>query len=67
LWTTWLRRSWWVVWRATLGLVRQGTRDPIARAALGDAVRGLPWVLRERRPVDPQVEALLEGLTDLPA
>jgi N-acetylglucosaminyl-diphospho-decaprenol L-rhamnosyltransferase len=66
LWTAWLRRSWWVVWRATLGLVRQGTRDPIARAALGDAVRGLPWVLRERRPVDPQVEALLEGLTDLP-
>ncbi|HTJ27447.1 MAG TPA: glycosyltransferase family 2 protein [Candidatus Limnocylindria bacterium] len=67
LWTTWLRRSWGAAWRATFGLVRQGTRDPVARAALGDAVRGLPWVLRERRPVDPQVEALLEGVTELPA
>jgi hypothetical protein len=34
---------------------------------LRDAVRGLPWVLRERRPVGAEVEALLDRLTELPA
>jgi N-acetylglucosaminyl-diphospho-decaprenol L-rhamnosyltransferase len=67
LWTAWLRRSWAGAWRATFALARAGTRDPVARAALGDAVRGLPWVLRERRPVDARVEALLEGVTEPPS
>ncbi len=31
-------------------------RDPIGRRALWDAVRGLPWVARERRRVSPVVE-----------
>lgn len=67
LWTAWLRRSWGGAWRATLRLVRCARRDPVARAALREALGGLPWVLRERRPVAPRVEALLDSLTELPA
>jgi hypothetical protein len=39
-------------------------RDAASASAFWTAVRGLPWVLRERRPVAPEVEAqiqLLEG------
>jgi GT2 family glycosyltransferase len=67
LWTAWLRRSWRGAWRATARLAREGWRDPVALGALRDAVRGLPWVLRERRPIDAKVEALLDTLTELPA
>jgi GT2 family glycosyltransferase len=66
LWTAWLRRSARGAWRATMRLLREGTRDPVARAALKDAVAGLPWVLRERRPVDRRVEALLDALPHPP-
>jgi GT2 family glycosyltransferase len=66
LWTAWLRRSARGAWRATVRLLREGTRDPVARAALKDAVAGLPWVLRERRPVDRRVEALLDALPHPP-
>lgn len=67
LWTAWLRRSWKGAWAATVRLARRATKDPVARGALRDAMGGLPWVLRERRPVDARVEALLDGLTELPA
>ena len=67
LWTAWLRRSLPSALRATLALARQGRRDPVARAALHDALRGTLWVLRERRPVGARVEALLDSLTELPA
>ena len=66
LWTAWLRRSARGAWRATLRLLREGTRDPVALAALKDAVTGLPWVLRERRPVDRRVEAQLDALPHPP-
>jgi N-acetylglucosaminyl-diphospho-decaprenol L-rhamnosyltransferase len=66
LWTAWLRRSPRGAWHSTLTLARQGWNDPVARAALRDAVRGLPWILRERRPVDPRVEALLDALPNPP-
>ncbi len=67
LWTAWLRRSWRGAFRATAALVRSAAHDRVARAALREAVRGLPWVLRERHPVDARVEALLDELTELPA
>ncbi|MDB5071754.1 MAG: glycosyl transferase [Candidatus Eremiobacteraeota bacterium] len=62
LWTAWLRRSARGAWRATVALARQARRDRVARGALLDAMRGLPWILRERRPVDARVEALLDTL-----
>jgi GT2 family glycosyltransferase len=67
LWTAWLRRSWRVVWSSTAALARAGRRDPVARAALRAALRGLPWILRARHPVGTRVERLLETLTELPA
>lgn len=66
LWTAWLRRSWPVAWAATFALVRSAWHDRVARAALGKAVLGLPWVVLERRPVRPGVERLLASLTELP-
>jgi hypothetical protein len=36
--------------------------DPTARAVLLDAVRGLPWVLRNRRRVRPTIEEELASL-----
>ncbi len=66
LWTAWLRRSLRGACRATFALMRQGRSDPIARAALADALRGLPWVLRERRPVARRVEAMLDLLPSPP-
>jgi len=67
LWTSWLRRSPRAAARATLRLVGAALRDPAARAALASALRGLPWVVRERRPVHARVERLMETLVELPA
>lgn len=66
LWTAWLRRSARGAWRATLALVREARHDPVARAALKDAMFGLSWVMRERRPVHRRVEALLDALPHPP-
>ncbi|MEA2687826.1 MAG: hypothetical protein QOD51_433, partial [Candidatus Eremiobacteraeota bacterium] len=66
LWTAWLRRSPRGAWHSTVTLARQGWNDPVARAALREAVGGLPWILRERRPVDARVEALLDALPHPP-
>jgi GT2 family glycosyltransferase len=66
LWTAWLRRSLRGAWHATVVLAREALRDPVARGALRDAMRGLPWILRERRPVDARVEALLDALPHPP-
>lgn len=66
LWTAWLRRSLRGALRATLALAREGRRDPTARAALREALGGLPWVLRERRPIARSVEALLDALPQPP-
>jgi GT2 family glycosyltransferase len=66
LWTTWLRRPARTVARDTLRSLRAALSDRSARAGLVDAVRGLPWVLGERRPVPPALEAdlrLLEAVT----
>jgi GT2 family glycosyltransferase len=67
LWTAWLRRSPRRAFEATVSLARESLRDPVARGALRDALRGLTWIVRERRPVGPNVEALLDALTELPA
>lgn len=52
LWTAWLRRPLLLA----LATTAQGLRHP---AALAAALGGLPWVLRDRRPVGPDLEAQL--------
>ncbi len=64
LWFTWLRSPVRSASRRTAELAVTVPRDAASAAAFWAAVRGLPWVLRERRPVTPEVEAqiqLLEG------
>lgn len=62
LWFTWLRRSGPAVARRSWAVLRG---LPLTREAwLGvlDAVRGLPWVLRDRRPLPAEVEARFRAL-----
>jgi N-acetylglucosaminyl-diphospho-decaprenol L-rhamnosyltransferase len=54
LWTAWLRRPVRVGVSTVLGSCRAKDR----RAGLLQALRGLPWVLRQRRPLPPHVESL---------
>src|SRR5690606_23445494 len=62
LWTTWLRRPAPAALRRTAALLRRFPPDRATAVALLEAVRGRPWVLRERRVVPPHVEAALRIL-----
>jgi GT2 family glycosyltransferase len=56
LWSLWLRRSYRSCLPETGRLLAGGWRDPGTWRGAADAVRGIRWVRRERRPVDPSVE-----------
>jgi GT2 family glycosyltransferase len=62
LWFTWLRRPLAPALRRTLFLALTVPRDRTSVLAVWDAVRGLPWLLAERRPRSPDVEARLSAL-----
>ena len=64
LWTTWLRRPLRPALRRTAHLLRTVPRDRVTARGLGQAVRGLPWVLRERRVLPPHAEARFAALED---
>jgi GT2 family glycosyltransferase len=64
LWFTWLRRPWPAALRRTAYLARTLPRDRVTLLGAADAVRGLPWVLAERRPRPPAVEARLAPLDE---
>jgi GT2 family glycosyltransferase len=64
LWTTWLRRPLRPALRRTVHLLRTVPRDAITAQALLAAVRGLPWVLRERRVLPPHAEARFAALEE---
>jgi hypothetical protein len=36
--------------------VRAAAQDRIVRAAVFEAIRGLPWIVRERRPIPRELE-----------
>lgn len=60
VWTAWLRGSPSRALQATFKLVQHALRNHVARAALYDALRGMPWVLRERRPVSAHLQRSFE-------
>jgi GT2 family glycosyltransferase len=62
LWTAWLRRAPAAAWACTRAALHAARSDPTARAALLDAVRGLPWVLRKRQRIPGSIEAGLARL-----
>lgn len=64
LWTAWLRRPVPSVTALTADAVRSGIRDADAARGLLAAVRGLPWVWRERRAIPRDVERQLRLLSD---
>ncbi len=56
LWTVFLRRSLRCALHAVAQYARLARTDAVARAALTEAIAGLPWILRERRTLPPQLE-----------
>jgi GT2 family glycosyltransferase len=64
LWTTWLRRPLRPALRRTLHLLRTVPRDRVTARGLLAAVRGLPWVVRERRVLPPHAEARFAALEE---
>ncbi|MCO5993699.1 glycosyltransferase family 2 protein [Actinoallomurus rhizosphaericola] len=64
LWTTWLRRPLPSAARRTLTVLRSVPRDRTSLSAVAEAIAGLPWVLRERRPVPGHVERNLRLLAE---
>jgi GT2 family glycosyltransferase len=64
LWTAWLRRPLPAAARHTAAVLRSAPRDRASGVAIARAVRGLPWVLRERRVIPAPVEAGLRLLEE---
>ena len=64
LWSAWLRRPLGGAARRTAHLAALAMHQPGAWAGVLLAMRGLPWVLRERRPVDRELEAALRSLAE---
>jgi GT2 family glycosyltransferase len=64
LWSAWLRRPLGGAARQTAHLAALALHQRGARSGILLALLGLPWVLRERRPVPPKLEAELRTLAD---
>jgi GT2 family glycosyltransferase len=65
LWTAWTRRPWRAALGETGGLVRRFARRPGVLVGAGTrALAGLPWVLRDRRPVPAAVERQLREVVE---
>lgn len=62
LWFNWARRTWPAALRRTWVVLAGAPTDRVTVGAVADAVRGLPWVLRERRVLPSQVEAGFRAL-----
>jgi GT2 family glycosyltransferase len=64
LWFTWLRRPLPAAVRRTTELALTVPRDRTSAAAFTAALAGLPWVLRERRPLPMRVESMIRLLDE---
>jgi N-acetylglucosaminyl-diphospho-decaprenol L-rhamnosyltransferase len=62
LWSAWLRRPPWAVPAATRRALSDGGAGWETLRGAGAALRGLPWILRERRPHSREVEAAMRVL-----
>jgi GT2 family glycosyltransferase len=65
LWFTWLRRPVPSAVRRTARLLRRLPPDAVTLGGIAEAVRGIPWVVRERRVVPPHVERGYAALEDM--
>ena len=64
LWTAWLRRPLGSALRRTGIMLCSIPRDWASVVAVTEALRGLPWVLQERRVIPPEVERGLKLLEE---
>jgi hypothetical protein len=64
LWFTWLRRPPAAALRRTAELARTVPPDRTSAAAFAAALAGLPWVVRQRRPVPAHVESWIQLLEE---
>jgi hypothetical protein len=64
LWFAWMRRPPGPALRWTLHVIRQSPRNRATLGGVADALRGLPWALRHRRPLPPAVEARMALLDE---
>ena len=55
LWLAWLRLPWPIAWDETRSVLRDAARQGLRTQGLRAALAGLPWVLRRRRVLPPQV------------
>jgi GT2 family glycosyltransferase len=62
LWSAWLRRPLGSAARRTIDLTATALDQPGTWPGVMEALAGLPWVLRERRPVPRELEAALRAL-----
>jgi len=62
LWIAWMRRPVGRAVDLTVELARRAMHDPVARGALVEALRGLPWALGHRRVVPIWVEPQLRAV-----
>lgn len=56
LWFTWIRRPLYSAIIRTIRLLCRLPRDRVGAQGVADALRGLPWVPRERDPVPEDLE-----------
>lgn len=56
LWFAWLRRDSRVAVDRTMTMLSDARRDPSVRGALVEALRGVPWIVRERRRIPGSLE-----------
>ncbi|MEA2382674.1 MAG: hypothetical protein QOH72_2645 [Solirubrobacteraceae bacterium] len=62
VWSAWLHRPAGAALRRTAGLVRRSGPRRHTAAGLAQALRGAPWVARERRVVPAEVERALQAV-----
>lgn len=62
LWFVWLRRRPLGAVRRTVAVLASVPKDRVSAGGVWQALRGLPWVLRERRPLPERVERRFSAL-----
>ena len=67
LWFAWARRPLPSALRRTLQIARREPLDRVTLRGFASALAGLPWAIRRRRPVPPEIEHALRLLEAPPA